>query len=88
MIESIFELLGQKISQVFGKDCASASILMFISLGIRLIVILSGTEKYLPLGLIFASPYLVQMLMRILPFIEETPPLLTIRIAETLLGKF
>lgn len=87
MIEKLWELLGQKLSQLFGMECASAAILMFTSLSIRLTTHVLGLNNKVPLGFIFAFPYIIQLLTTALPFMESSNPLLVVRIAETLLGR-
>ena len=88
LFEKLWELLGQKLSQLFGRECASAAILMFISLCIRWVTYLLGLEDKLSLGLIFAFPLIVQLLTANLPFMDSSNPLLPVRIAESLLGQF
>lgn len=88
LLEKLWELLGQKLSQLFGRECASAAVLMIISLSIRCFTYLVGIEDKIPSGFIFAFPFIIQMLTTSLPFMDSSNPLLTIRIAETLLGLF
>jgi hypothetical protein len=86
VIEKLSFILGQKLSILFGKECASASLFMFICLFLRFIVVLLNISKIIPVGLIFAFPLIVQMMQTLFPFLEDNSPLLIVRIAETLLG--
>ena len=87
IIESLWDLLGQHLSLLFGYDCASATIMMFASLCIRLLLTMLGIETLVPVGFMFAFPTIVQMITTVLPFTDTSNPLLTVRIAETLLGR-
>jgi len=87
LVERVWDLLGQPITQLFGKECASAAILMFLSLGIRFVVVTIGMGNIVPAGFIFAFPYFTQTLANIFPFMDENSPLLIVRIAESLVGR-
>jgi hypothetical protein len=61
-LESLWEVLGRKPAQLFGRECASSAIWMIISLLIRFIVILLKVDNYFPRGIIFAFPYAMQVI--------------------------
>jgi hypothetical protein len=85
-IEKIWDLLGHKSSQLFGRECASATIWMLVSLAIRCIFVISLTEKYIPYGIFFSIHFLIQMLSANFPFMNDSCPILAVRIAESVLG--
>ena len=61
--------------------------MMFISLCIRMVCIVLRIHDYIPAGFIFAFPSVVQILTTVLPFTDTSNPLLTVRVAESLLGR-
>lgn len=61
-VESLWEVLGRKPAQLFGRECASSAIWMMVSLFIRFILIACKVHEYVPLGIIFAFPYLIQVI--------------------------
>lgn len=86
VLEKLSFILGQELSILFGKECASASLFMFICLFLRFIVVLLNISPGFPSGFIFAFPLIIQMMKTLFPFLEDNTPLLIVRIAETLLG--
>jgi hypothetical protein len=61
-VENIWDnVLGKKVSQTFGQECASAAIWMFFILMLRSALLLLGLTPYVPNGIIFSFPYLIQV---------------------------
>ncbi len=62
-METLFwDALGRKPSLVFGQECGSATIWMFVALLQRTIVWFLKLDGYFPFGLFFAFPLLVQVM--------------------------
>lgn len=53
--------LGRKGPQLFGAECGSAAIWVFLALVQRGILTLLKVEQYIPSGLIFSFPLLIQV---------------------------
>ena len=87
MIETIWDLLGKKVVQIFGKECASASLWMFCSMCIRATLIFFKLDNWIPYGIIFALPYFIQQLESYCPFVSDVHPILPTRLAESILGR-
>jgi hypothetical protein len=49
-VEELWDLLGRKLSLLFGRECAKVSIWMFFALIIRNIIIILKLDKYIPNG--------------------------------------
>ena len=49
-VEELWDLLGKKLSLLFGRECAKVSIWMFFALIIRNIIIILKIDKYIPNG--------------------------------------
>ena len=53
--------LGKKGPLLFGEECASAALWMFLALLQRCVLLLLRIEPYVPTGIIFAFPLLLQV---------------------------
>ena len=63
-VENVWDnILGKKVSQTFGQECASAAIWMFFILLLRSVIFLVGLAPHVPNGLIFSFPYFIQVQM-------------------------
>ena len=61
-VENVWDnVLGKKVSQLFGQECASAAIWMLTVLLLRSTLCMLGLVTYIPNGLIFSSPFLIQV---------------------------
>lgn len=61
-IDTLFwNALGRKGPLLFGEECGSAAVWMLLVLIQRSILILLRIEQYVPSGLIFAFPILIQV---------------------------
>ena len=84
-------ILGKKLALLFGKECLRSSTWMCISLFIRYLVSVFYLEKYIPIGMIFSFPYIIQIVCVYVPWMESKTfcniPLLPIRLAESILGR-
>ena len=61
-LENIWEnILGKRVSQIFGQECASAAIWMFFVLLLRTILILCGLSSFVPHGVLFSCPLFIQV---------------------------
>ncbi len=54
--------LGKKGPLLFGEECASAALWMFLALLQRCVLLLLRIEPYVPTGIIFAFPLLLQVM--------------------------
>ena len=61
METAFWDILGRKSSLVFGRECGSATIWMLSVLLQRTIIWLLGLDAFLPYGIIFAFPLIVQV---------------------------
>lgn len=87
-MENIWDnILGKKVSQTFGQECASAAIWMFFVLFLRSILLVFGVMSYIPNGLLFSFPFFIQLLSRYIPFMRESIPLISVRVVECILGR-
>lgn len=73
-VENLWDnILGKKVSQAFGQECASAAIWMCFILLVRSALSVVGWTSYVPNGLLFSFPYLIQVkiyfMWRILAFL-------------------
>lgn len=59
--QALWNVLGRKSSQLFGKECSRSAIWMFFSLFIRLCVFLLGINSIIPNAIIFALPFWFQV---------------------------
>ena len=87
MIEAIWDLLGKKVVQIFGKECASASVWMFFTMCLRAMFITLKLDSWVPYGIIFALPYFIQQLGNYFPLMIDVHPILPTRLAESILGR-
>jgi len=53
--------LGKRGPLLFGEECGSAALWMFLALLQRCLLILLRVEPYIPSGLIFAFPLILQV---------------------------
>ena len=61
-IDTLFwSILGGKGPLLFGEECGSAAVWMILALAQRCILLLLRIERYVPSGLIFAFPMLIQV---------------------------
>jgi hypothetical protein len=61
-IDTLFwSSLGKKGPLLFGEECGSAAVWMLLALVQRSILILLRIESYVPSGLLFAFPMLIQV---------------------------
>jgi hypothetical protein len=60
-IEKLWDLLGNDLSLLFGKECAAAAMWMFWCLLFRLVLLIVRLERYVAFGIIFAFPFLIQV---------------------------
>lgn len=86
-MERLWNILGKKLSLLFGRESARAAIWMFIVLLLRMIVKVLRLDSIIPHGFIFAFPLLVQLVGSYVPFMADCFPLLPIRLAESILGR-
>jgi len=61
MIESIWSVLQDRQIIIFGKECGLAGIIMFCTLWIKSFLIWFHLDFYIPNGLTFALPFLIQV---------------------------
>ena len=61
-VENVWDnILGKKASLTFGQECASATIWMFVILVLRTVLLLLGLTPFVPNGLVFSFPFLIQV---------------------------
>ena len=61
-VEELWEFLGNRASQIFGEESASAAVWMFLCLVVRYITFILGLHRLgISNGIIFASPYFIQV---------------------------
>jgi hypothetical protein len=70
----------------FGKECFCAALWMIVVLLVRYFSYWFYLDKFLPVGLIFASPILIAVIKKRVPLFNMTA-LLPVRIAEGILGR-
>lgn len=91
IVNFLSSILGKKLALLFGKECLRSSTWMCISLFIRYLVSVFYLEKYIPIGMIFSFPYIIQIVCVYVPWMESKTfcniPLLPIRLAESILGR-
>ncbi len=61
IIEKFWCSLGGNTAQLFGKESASSMVWMLISLSTRFLLQLFRIDSFVPFGLIFAFPYILQV---------------------------
>ena len=88
MIELLWDLLAKKIVQVFGRECASASLWMFFTMCLRAFLVVSRVDAWVPYGVVFSLPYFIQQLAVYCPSVmSDVHPILPTRLAESILGR-
>jgi hypothetical protein len=60
-MEKFWSSLGKDTPLMFGRESASAMVWMLIALSTRFLVILFRIDWLVPIGLVFASPYALQV---------------------------
>jgi hypothetical protein len=61
-MEAIFwDFLGRKQALIFGEECGSATVWMLAALVQRTVICYLRLDSFIPYGLIFAFPLLVQV---------------------------
>ena len=61
-LESLWDVLGRKPAQLFGRECASSCVWTIVSLMIRFFIIITRLESYIPRGIIYSFPYFIQVI--------------------------
>lgn len=91
IVNLLSTILGKRLALLFGKECLRSSTWMCISLFIRYLVSMFYLENYIPVGMIFSFPYIIQLVCLYVPWMESKTlcniPLLPIRLAESILGR-
>jgi hypothetical protein len=83
----LWKTLSKKSCLSFGEECTSVIIWTLICLILRSILVLLQIENCIPFGFIYAFPYLIQLVSGYIPFMRRNWPILSVRVAECLLGK-
>lgn len=62
IIERFWTILGGSTALLFGRESASAMSWMLIALSARFLVQLFRLDGFVPIGILFASPYVLQVI--------------------------
>jgi len=91
IVNILSSVLGKKLALLFGKECLRSATWMCISLFVRYLVVVFYLESYIPVGIIFSFPYIIQLVCVYVPWMGSKTlcniPLLPIRLAESILGR-
>lgn len=87
VIERFWCFLGGNTALLFGRESASAMVWMLLALSARFLVLVFKLGSVVPIGFLFASPYVLQVLTERFNFVHEAHPLLAVRLAESVLGR-
>lgn len=61
VVEKFWRFLGGSTALLFGRESASAMVWMLVALSARFLVLVFRLGNILPIGLLFACPYVLQV---------------------------
>lgn len=87
VVDSLLGVLGSQTALLLGTESAAVTVWMLVVLSLRSVLASLGLLSFVPHGLVFALPLLMQLVDSVLPFLGDCLPLLSLRITETVLGR-